>query len=220
MLKKALFLVAILLIIDQIIKIYIKTHFLLGEEVFILGHWGRLNFIENEGMAFGIKWGGTIGKYALSIFRIIASVAIFLYMKRLVKEKKHPLLIYSIAFIFTGAVGNIIDSMFYGIIFNESGYFGFGGDPAVLFPSDGGYAGFLQGRVVDMFYFPIIDTHYPDWIPYFGGKELMFFRPIFNFADACISIGVIVILIFYRRIFKNDKNLVEKTQEETTSSQQ
>lgn len=219
MLKKSLILICILLIIDQVIKIYIKTHFLLGEEVLIFGHWGRLNFIENEGMAFGIKWGGVLGKYALSLFRIVASVLIFMYMRRLIREKKHPVFIYSIAFIFTGAVGNIIDSMFYGLIFNDSGYYGFGGDLAVLFPGGGGYAGFLQGRVVDMFYFPIIHSNYPSWFPLVGGDEFMFFRPIFNFADACISIGVIAILLFYRKIFRSvpqgepNTTVTENTQE-------
>lgn len=220
MLKKSLILIGVLLLIDQAIKIYIKTHFLLGEEVFIFGHWGRLNFIENEGMAFGIKWGGVMGKYALSIFRIIASVLIFMYMRRLIKEKKHPIFIYSIAFIFTGAVGNIIDSMFYGLIFNDSGYYGFGGDLASLFPDGGGYAGFLQGRVVDMFYFPIIHSHYPSWFPFVGGDEFMFFRPIFNFADACISIGVIIILIFYRRIFNQESNLKKKSTNAPAATQE
>ncbi len=205
-----------LLIIDQVFKIYIKTHFLLGEEVNMVGHWFRLNFIENEGMAFGLKWSGVTGKYFLSIFRIIAATAIFWYMLKIIREKKHVLYIFSIALIFAGATGNIVDSMFYGMIFEPSSVYGSGADPAAIFPQGGGYAGFLQGRVVDMLYFPMFSGHYPDWFPFgLGGDEFQFFRPVFNLADSYISIAVIIIIVFQRRMFPK---VVEETEKSDPSS--
>lgn len=204
-----------LLIIDQVFKIYIKTHFLLGEEVNMVGHWFRLNFIENEGMAFGLKWSGVTGKYFLSIFRIIAATAIFWYMLKIIREKKHVLYIFSIALIFAGATGNIVDSMFYGMIFEPSSVYGSGADPAAIFPQGGGYAGFLQGRVVDMLYFPMFSGHYPDWFPFgLGGDEFQFFRPVFNLADSYISIAVIIIIVFQRRMFPK---VVEETEKSDPS---
>ncbi len=212
MLRKAIFFIVGLLLIDQILKIYIKTHFLLGEEVNLMGDWFRLNFIENEGMAFGLKWKGVTGKYVLSIFRIVAATGIFWYLSRIVREKKHTLYIFSIALIFAGAAGNIIDSMFYGLIFDSSSIYGSGADATPLF--GGSYAGFLQGRVVDMLYFPMFHGHYPSWFPFNAGDEFLFFRPVLNLADSYISIGVVVIIVFQRKMFPKK---IEPQPETTTA---
>jgi len=212
--KKVFLLIAIILILDQVFKIYIKTHFSLGEEVNILGHWFRLNFIENEGMAFGMKLKGSLGKYILSIFRIIAAAAIMWYLIKIMREKKHPIYIFSIAMIFAGAAGNIFDSMFYGLIFDQSSIWGSGGLPAEIFSSET-YAGFLQGKVVDMLYFPILEGTYPSWFPINAGDKFIFFRPVFNLADSYISIGVIMILVFQRRIFKHNKKQEAEKKENT-----
>ncbi|WP_447639901.1 MULTISPECIES: lipoprotein signal peptidase [Chitinophagaceae] len=197
-----------LLLLDQIIKIYIKTHYFLGEEHNVLGSWFRLHFIENEGMAWGMKFGGGWGKMALTLFRLVAVVWGCFYIKRIVAEKKHPGFLVCVALIFAGAAGNLIDSMFYGLMFNES-------DPymrnlATLFPKGGGYASFLHGRVVDMFYFPVIDTVLPNWVPFWGGQRFTFFDPVFNLADACISCGVILLLLFQSKFFPADKNTKPK----------
>ena len=167
-----------------------------AEEFGILGlSWARLHFVENEGMAFGISFGGSGGKLALSLFRIVA-VAFLIYILRslvLTKEKKG--LIICFALILAGAIGNILDSAFYGLIFSESSYHG---APAIMFPEGGGYAPFLFGRVVDMFYFPVIDLILPEWLPIWGGDRFQFFKPVFNIADSAISVGVISMLLFHR----------------------
>ena len=183
-------LIGVILIADQVLKIWVKTHMYIGEEIPLIGNWCLLHFIENEGMAFGMKFGGDVGKIILTIFRLVASGAILWLMCHMIKKKSHPMLIYSWALIFCGAVGNVIDSCFYGLIFNESFY-----HIAELFPADGGYAGFGYGRVVDMFYFPLIDTTWPEWMPWIGGKHFTFFNAIFNIADSAITIGVILLLI-------------------------
>lgn len=201
-LRNTLIFIFILLILDQFLKIYIKTHFLLGEEVNVIGHWFRLNFVENIGMAFGLHLKGAIGKYLLSIFRIIAATAIMWYLLKIIREKKHLLYIFAIALIFAGAAGNIIDSMFYGMIFESSPVYGSGDNPAVLF--GGNYAGFLQGKVVDMFYFPILHGSYPSWIPFVGGDDFLFFRPVFNLADSYISIAVVMIIVFQKQMFPKE----------------
>lgn len=196
------FLILLILFIDQYIKFYIKTHFYIGHEVKVLGmDWFRLHFVENEGMAWGWKMGGEWGKVALTLFRLAAVIAGIFIIRDFIRKKYHNGFIYCSALIFAGALGNLIDSMFYGLIFNES-------DPyiqniAKLFPKEGGYAGFLHGKVVDMFYFPIVtNTHFPSWFPFWNGEEFEFFRPVFNVADASISIGVIAILLFQNRFFK------------------
>lgn len=190
--KKPLILIFLVLIVDQIIKIYIKTHFYLGEDIEVFGlSWFRIHFIENKGMAFGMSFGDNIGKLILTLIRIIASVLIFFYLRYLVKKKETPLLIYSFALIFAGAVGNIIDSLFYGVLFSQSTFF----QVATFLPAGGGYAPVLFGKVVDMFYFPLIDTTLPSWMPIFGDKHFSFFDAIFNFSDAAITIGVILLII-------------------------
>lgn len=183
------------LLIDQFIKIYVKTHFILGEE-YSVASWFKIHFTENPGMAFGMEFGGTFGKLMLSLFRIGAAIFGIYYIRKIIKEKYHAGYIAAIAFIFAGAVGNIIDSMFYGIFFSESFT-----ELARFMPSEGGYAGFLHGKVVDMFYFPLMEGTFPDWLPIWGGEYFIFFRPVFNFADASITTGVLMILIWQKRFF-------------------
>lgn len=178
---------------------------MLGEEMPLLGDWFILHFTENNGMAFGFELGGEIGKLILSIFRIIALSGIGWYIWHLHKEKAHTGLILSVSLVFAGALGNIVDSAFYGLIFNESAM-----QVATLFPEGGGYAGFLHGRVVDMFYAPIIKGVYPEWMPFKGGQPFLFFRPVFNIADSAISIGVFILLIFQKRFFHSLSELEAK----------
>lgn len=202
-LRKPLILILLILVVDQLIKIYVKTHFAIGDDVKVLGlDWFRIHFLENKGMAFGMSFGNTIGKFLLTLIRVVLSVAIFIYMNKLIKRGEKKIIIYSFALIFAGAVGNIIDCLFYGIIFNESTVFA----AATMFPAEGGYAPFLFGRVVDMFYFPLIDTTWPDWIPFVGGNNFRFFNAIFNFADASITIGVVLLLVSYIWLSKSKKN--------------
>lgn len=193
----ALIVVGSVLIIDQLLKIWIKTNMMLGEEFSVLGDWFYIHFVENNGMAFGFEFAGQFGKLFLSIFRIIAVAGIGWYLTTLWKRKDVPMgFVICVALILAGAVGNIIDSAVYGIIFNDS-Y----GQVASFFPAEGGYAPFLRGKVVDMFYFPIFKGHYPGWFPIKGGHPFIFFRPVFNVADSAISVGIFAILIFYRRFF-------------------
>ncbi|MBR5029338.1 MAG: lipoprotein signal peptidase, partial [Bacteroidales bacterium] len=173
-----------ILIIDQVIKILVKTHMHIGESIPVFGSWFQILFIENEGMAFGMHFGGSVGKILLSVFRLVASVGIAWGIVYLIKKESRKFLLVSLALVFAGAVGNIIDSCFYGLIFSESSY-----EVATMFPEEGGYAPFLFGKVVDMFYFPIIDTTLPNWVPIWGGQHFTFFNAIFNFADAAITIG-------------------------------
>lgn len=208
--------VLVILVIDQVSKFYIKTNFFIGEEIKVLGlDWFRIHFVENEGMAWGWKMGGEWGKVALTLFRLAAVIAGVFIIRDFIRKKNHPGFIYCAALIFAGAAGNLIDSIFYGQIFSAS-------DPylqnvARLFPPEGGYAGFLHGKVVDMFYFPIItNAHFPSWFPIWGGEEFEFFRPVFNIADASISIGVIIILIFQNKFFKKEEEK-KKTSVETNA---
>jgi signal peptidase II len=195
---KAWLLVVIILIADQILKIWIKTTMVLGEEIPIIGNWANIHFIENNGMAFGMEMGGPAGKVILTLFRVVAAVVISWYLVRLVKKEAPTGFILAVGAILAGAVGNIIDSVFYGMIFSESYY-----QAAVMFPEGGGYSSFLHGRVVDMFYFPIISTHWPEWSPIKPGESFIFFRPVFNIADSAITTGVISIIIFQKRFFEH-----------------
>ncbi|MCK9422412.1 MAG: lipoprotein signal peptidase [Bacteroidales bacterium] len=201
-LKKAVFIILLILILDQILKFWIKTTFLMGENRAILGQWFFLHFTENEGMAFGMKLGGNYGKLLLSLFRIFAVIVIGWWLYRETRKGASNLLIICISLILAGALGNIIDSAFYGLIFSESSYM----QVATLFPKGGGYGTFLHGKVVDMLYFPIIETHYPAWIPMVGGEEFTFFRPVFNIADSSITTGVTMLIVFQKKIFSHSRN--------------
>lgn len=197
-LNKALIVIILILIADQVLKIYVKTTMPLGSTDPVIGKWFLLRFIENPGMAFGIDIPGRFGKPALTIFRVVAAFFIGWYLRSLIIKNAPTGFIICLAMIFAGAVGNIIDSLFYGLIFSESNYF----EAATIFPKGGGYGSFLNGRVVDMFFFPVIDDNYPSWLPVIGGKKFIFFRPIFNLADSSISIGVAAILIFQRKYLR------------------
>ena len=196
--KKAISLIIIILLADQILKIWIKTHMVIGEDIPILGKWGMLHFIENNGMAFGMEMGGRPGKLILSIFRFIAIFAIAWFLNSIIRKNAYPGLILAVSAILAGAIGNIIDSAFYGMIFSESFH-----EPAVMFPPGGGYSSFLHGRVVDMLYFPVINTRWPEWSPYRPGESLIFFRPVFNIADSAITCGVFAILLFQKKMFRD-----------------
>jgi signal peptidase II len=195
--------ILLVLVLDQILKIWVKTNIHYGDGFHMLGlSWARIHFVENEGMAFGLSFGGVAGKYMLSIFRIIMVGFLFYILRNLLIHKETYGLLISFSLIIAGAMGNILDSMFYGIIFSESFYHG---GLAVMFPEGGGYGSFLTGKVVDMLYFPLIDTVLPEWIPFFGGERFEFFRPVFNIADSAITVGVTSILIFHRRFFKSEE---------------
>ena len=194
--KKSILIILLIIILDQALKIWIKTNMVLGQEYHILGNWFIIHFIENNGMAFGMEIAGKFGKIILSLFRIAAVVGIGWYLVYLIKQKASTGLIITISVIMAGALGNIIDSAFYGMIFTNSYY-----HVASMFPAEGGYSSFLHGRVVDMFYFPVLKGTFPDWIPFRGGDNFIFFRPVFNIADSSITIGVTLILIFQKRFF-------------------
>ncbi len=189
------------LIIDQFIKILVKTQMTLGQSIYVFGDWFIIHFTENEGMAFGMALPGQYGKLMLSFFRIIAVGFIGWYIYKLIENKASRGLIICVSLILAGAAGNIVDSAFYGMIFTESTIF----KAAELVGESSGYAGFLHGKVVDMFYFPIINGNFPSWFPFWGGEEFVFFRPVFNIADASITIGVLAILVFQKRLFKGQE---------------
>lgn len=172
----------------------------MGEEKHIAGDWFIIHFTENEGMAFGWTLGGENGKLFLSIFRLIACMGIGWYLWTLIKTKMHAGLIISISLVFAGALGNIIDSCFYGLLFSESTSF----SPAVFLPAEGGYASFLHGKVVDMLYFPVIEGHFPSWFPMWGGEEFVFFRPVFNISDASITFGVLMLVLFQKKYWSQE----------------
>ena len=169
----------------------------IGQSIPVFGHWFFIHFTENEGMAYGLKIGGNYGKLILSLFRIIAVIVIGIWLYRITREKVHFGLIFSISLILAGALGNIIDSAVYGLIFSEPSCM----EVARIFPPGGGHTSFLYGRVVDMLYFPVIETHYPSWFPFWGGEDFTFFRPVFNIADSAITTGVFILIIFQRKFF-------------------
>jgi len=197
--RNVAFIIILILAADQALKFYIKTRYTLGEEHNMLGSWFRLHFVENEGMAWGLKFGGGLGKILLTLFRLVAVILGTFYLHTIIKKKYHPGFIICASLIYACAFGNLIDSMFYGLIFSNSSPFAV----ATVFPPDGGYASFFHGQVVDMLYFPIIQTHYPSWFPIasWRGQEFEFFSPVFNLADASISVGVIVLLLWQKKFF-------------------
>lgn len=195
------------LIIDQFVKIFIKLNYPLGE-VGRLGNWCIIHFTENPGMAFGYEFGGQIGKLILSIFRIAACIGGIIYIRHIILKKEHPGFIFSVSLILAGAIGNILDSAFYGLIFDRGTTLNT--EFNEYLPYDGiakltshGYAPSMFGCVVDMFYFPLINGRFPDWVPFWGGEDFQFFRPIFNFADASISVGVGLIILFQKNFSGN-----------------
>lgn len=195
-LKKAYILVFLVLLVDQVSKIYIKTHFYLGESISVLGwNWFQIHFIENEGMAWGAVIPGDYGKLALTLFRIVAVGGISWWLWDSIKKHASNYLVVAIALILAGAVGNIIDSVFYGVIFDHSNH-----QVATLFASEP-YGKWFYGKVVDMFYFPIWEGYLPEWLPIWGGKYFTFFNAIFNVADVAISTGVGILIVFNKRAF-------------------
>lgn len=192
--KKSILLIIVVLLIDQISKIYIKTNFQLGEEIYVFD-WFRIHFIENNGAAWGTEIGGKTGKLILTLFRLCAIVGIGYWLRKSIKENAHNLLIVSISLIFCGALGNIIDSVFYGVLFTDS-Y----GQLATFSPSEA-TGTIFHGKVVDMLYFPIWQGTLPEWIPSIGGNYFTFFNAIFNVADSAISIGVMILLFFSKTVF-------------------
>jgi signal peptidase II len=179
-------LIVLLVIIDQVIKIYIKTQFHLGDSINVFGEWFQLYFVENNGAAFGLELGGNIGKYILTGFRLVVTVFGFIYLFNVIRKGANKLLLIALALILAGAIGNIIDSVFYGVIFNDINLY---------------QGSWFQGQVVDMFYAPMIEGVFPNWLPFWGGDSFTFFSPIWNFADACISIGVFSIILGQRVLF-------------------
>ena len=204
--KRLLILGVILVVIDQVIKILVKTNMQIGEHFSVIGNWFQIFFIENEGMAFGMKFGGAVGKFLLSFFRIALSAVLCWWIASLVRKSvdsdgKLALLpdgkpvvptgvLVGLTLITAGAIGNIIDSLFYGVIFD--------------------YAPLMFGRVVDMFYFPLIDTIWPHWVPFVGGDRLLFFAPVFNFADSCVTVGAFYLILFQNRFFTRAEEKKEK----------
>lgn len=191
---KPFLLAALVVLADQLIKIWVRNNMYMGQEIHFLGERGMLLYTENNGMAFGLELGGVAGKLALTLFRIVAVAAIAYGLVYLIQHKYNRGLILNVALIFAGALGNIIDSTFYGVIYE--------------------YAPIFQGRVVDMFYFPILQGHFPTWLPIWGGEEFKFFRPIFNLADSAISVGVILILIYQNHYFKKQEEEVSSPHSE------
>jgi len=201
-LKKAIILIIIILLTDQLSKIYVKTHFVLQESVLVF-NWFKIYFVENDGMAWGTKISDFLSfmsdrtaKVLLTLFRVVAIVGIGYWLYDTTKKKSPKILIIAIALIFAGAFGNIIDSVFYGMLFSESH-----GDVATFMPAQGGYDTLLHGSVVDMLYFPIWKGYLPEWLPFFGGKYFTFFEPVFNVADVAISTGFGMLIVFNKKAF-------------------
>ena len=200
-LKKSILIIILILLVDQISKIYIKTSFVLGESITVF-EWFKIAFVENEGMAWGAKIPGKYGKLILTLFRLVAIVGIGYWLWDSIKKKHSRILIVSIALIFAGAMGNIIDSVFYGIIFNDSH-----GQLATMFPADGGYGTLFHGKVVDMLHFPLWEGFLPEWFPFWGGKYFTFFDPVFNIADMSISTGFGLLIVFNKRAFPKEEKV-------------
>ena len=202
-LKKSNLIIVIILLIDQISKIYVKAHFALHNSVDVFG-WFKIYFIENEGMAWGTRISDIVSfvsdrtaKTVLTLFRILAIFGIGYWLYSATKAQSSKILIIAIALIFSGALGNIIDSVFYGVLFGDSHV-----DIAKFLPENGGYDTFLHGKVVDMLYFPMVKGYMPEWVPFYGGKFFTFFDPVFNVADMAISTGFVILIIFNRKAFK------------------
>ncbi|MEM6378046.1 MAG: lipoprotein signal peptidase [Bacteroidota bacterium] len=208
--SKVILLVFLVLFVDQVLKIWIKTHMWIGEEIEILGlDWARIHFVENNGMAFGLSFGGPYGKLILSLFRVIAIGFLIYLIRSFIKADVKWGVLVGFALILAGAIGNMLDSAFYGLLFSESAPHP--GGVARFLPAEGGYAGFLFGKVVDMFYFPMFRGYWPDGLPFIGGRPYRFFKPVFNVADMAITFGVLNILIFQRSFFFHEQGAEETT---------
>ena len=217
--KRSVLIILSVLAADQALKLWVKLGFFLGDSIPLFGQghtWAYLQFVENRGMAFGLEFGGGFGKIALTLFRIVAVIGIGYLLVRAIKYKRNNWLVASLSLIFAGAMGNIIDSAFYGLIFDASTPF----HKAVLFPAEGGYAPFLHGAVVDMFYFPLMHGHFPQWLPIWGGEEYEFFRPVFNIADSAISVGVVMLILVQRRDAQRTEAAHLKKEEVPADAQQ
>jgi signal peptidase II len=199
--KKALLIILLVLLADQALKVWVKLNFFYDSSISILGDKGYLHFIENRGMAFGMEFGGTWGKLFLTLFRIAAVSAIGYSLYRMIQRGASNRMVVSISLILAGAFGNIIDSTFYGVLFSASTPF----QKAVMFPPDGGYAPLLYGAVVDMFYFPLLEGRLPEWLPLWGGEHFVFFRPVFNIADAAITIGIGLFILAQRPATRSEE---------------
>ncbi len=208
----AVSIVSLIILADQWIKIYIKLNYPLGM-VKEFADWAYLYFTENPGMAFGIEWGGDYGKLLLTLFRIAACIFGVWFVNQLIKKNESSIYIASISLILAGAIGNIIDSVFYGVLFTESSDF-----EIAQFSPGNGYAPLFYGKVVDMFYFPLFSGRFPDWLPIWGGEDFLFFRPIFNLADASITVGVALLMIFHKQINEYSEKLKNEQQEMSQSS--
>ncbi len=214
-------LIASIVLIDQAIKIYIKTKFHLNTSVPVFGDWFHLYFVENPGMAYGWKFGGEWGKVALTVFRLLAVIFGTWYLGSIIKKKYHRGFIFCAGLIYAGALGNLIDSCFYGMIFDKGMLFDATSGDYLNYSglaqfSTKGYSSFLHGNVVDMLYFPIIEGTFPNWVPFWGGEYFEFFRPIFNLADMAISTGIITILVFQKRFFATKENVLTTDNETST----
>jgi signal peptidase II len=207
--RQVILIILLIIFADQALKFYIKLNYYYGEEHNVIGNWFKLHFVENEGMAWGWSFGGAFGKIALTLFRLVAVVFGVFYIRKIIRSGEHRGFIACAALIFAGALGNLIDSMFYGMIFTHSDMYA--QNVAQAFPKGGGYETFLHGRVVDMLYFPLVQGTFPKWVPIWGGEYFEFFRPVFNIADASISIGVIAILLFQRKFFGKHHRRVTTT---------
>ena len=194
--KRSIWIVLTTLVLDQALKIWVKTHMYLGQEYQIFD-WFYIHFTENNGMAFGMEFGGDWGKLALSLFRIVFVVFMVSFLLKLIRKNADKVLIVSLSLVIAGAIGNIIDGTLYGILFSESYR-----QLATFLPEAGGYAPLFFGKVVDMFYFPIFKGYLPEWIPFWGGDYFVFFRPVFNIADSAISIGVAIMVVFQNKVMK------------------
>ena len=194
--KRSIWIVLSTLVLDQALKIWVKTHMYLGQEYQVFD-WFYIHFTENNGMAFGMEFGGNWGKLGLSLFRIVFVVFMASFLLKLIRKNADKILIVSLSLVLAGAIGNIIDGTLYGILFSESYR-----QLATFLPEAGGYAPLFFGKVVDMFYFPIFKGYLPEWIPFWGGDYFVFFRPVFNIADSAISIGVAMMVIFQKKVMK------------------
>jgi len=203
------FTIFVVLLIDQVSKIVVKTNMTLGQEIPVFGDWFKIYFIENEGMAFGMQFYGEYGKLLLSLFRIVAVIVIGWYIYNLYRKNAHAGLITCVSLIMAGALGNIMDSTFYGVLFSESTF----SQTAEFLPPEGGYAPFLYGKVVDMLWLPLVYGQFPQWLPFWGGQEFIFFRPVFNIADAAITTGVLVLIVFQKKFFAFEKKPADVIEE-------